>query len=166
VCRRGQREEDRLADPSVGKEHHQPVDTQPQTTHGRAAEFQGLEEVLVKLHRLRVTRGSSEGLLGKHFALDDWVDELGEASTALHPANDEVPGLNHARIVAVRTGQRLGDSRVITDEGGVDKARLDEFTEKLHNDLAGLPRLVDLNLVLSGDGLQLLQRGVKGDFTP
>ena len=66
----------------------------------------------------------------------------------------------------MRTGQRLGDSRVITDEGGVDKAWLDEFTEKLHNDLASLPRLVDLNLVLSGDGLQLLQRGVKGDLTP
>ena len=83
-----QREENRLADPSVGKEHHQPVDTQPQTTHGRAAEFQGFEEVLVKLHRLRVARGGSEGLLGKNFTLDNRVDELGEASTCLLYTSD------------------------------------------------------------------------------
>lgn len=34
VFRLEQREENRLADPSVGKEHHQPVDTQPQTPMG------------------------------------------------------------------------------------------------------------------------------------
>src|SRR5665647_2512018 len=92
-----QREQDRLADARAGEEHEQAVDAEPHTAHRRCAEFERREEVLVELHRLEVARRGRPGLLREAFALDDRIDELGEAGGALDAVDDEVPCLDQAR---------------------------------------------------------------------
>src|SRR5665647_1223089 len=83
AVRSEQREQDRFADARAGEQHEQAVDAEPHTAHRRCAEFEGREEVLVELHRLEVARRGRQGLLREAFALDDRIDELGEAGGAL-----------------------------------------------------------------------------------
>ncbi|MPM55026.1 hypothetical protein SDC9_101811 [bioreactor metagenome] len=64
----------------------------------------------------------------------------------------------------MRAGQRLGDRRVVADEGRLQQVRLDELAEQLDDHLLRAPQGVVLHLEQLGDGAQPVQRGVRGDL--
>ena len=120
------RKENGLANIGPGEEHDEAVDAQAQSTHGRCTVLERAQEVLVNLHRLGVAPGGEQRLVGQHLALDDGIDELGEAGAALDAGDDEVPGLDQALLLAVRASQGLGDRRVVAQEGRLEQVGLDE----------------------------------------
>ena len=67
------------------------------------------------------------------------IDEFGVGRRDLDAADDQVPGLGQARIVAVRTGQRADLDRVVADERRLDQGVLDQLLVQLQHDLAGGP---------------------------
>ncbi len=115
---------------------------QPHPAHRGRAGLQRGEEVLIQLHRLRITRRGGQRLLGEHLALDHRIDQLGEAGSAFHPADDQVPRLDQARLGAVQPGQRLRDRGIAVHEGGLNQVRFDEFAEQFQHELLRPPRRI------------------------
>jgi hypothetical protein len=55
-----QREQDSVTDSQAGQVHDQPIDTQSHTAGGGHPVLQGLQKVLVDLHRLRIAGGGAK----------------------------------------------------------------------------------------------------------
>ena len=91
----------------MGQEHDEPVDTDPETSAGWHPQLEGVEEVLVDLHRLGVACGGLERLLGEPRPLVDGVGQLAVCRADLHPGDDEVPALDEPG--SVRCGRVRGE---------------------------------------------------------
>ena len=116
---------------------------------GRAV-LQGAQEVLVQLHRLGVATSRLDRLGGEDLALDDGVDQLGEAGASLDPPIIRSQASIRPGSLRWARANGLCDGRVVAQERRLDAIRLDELGDQLEEDLVLVPGGVDCDVVRRG----------------
>src|SRR5699024_8498618 len=124
-----QREENGYANTAAGQRDDQPVYAHHESAVREYTRILLSHAVVIQLHSLFIASSCSLRLGCQAFALNNRVNEFRERGTNFVTIDDQIPGFNHAWVVAVWTSERLSCLRVVVNKGRLDDMRFDQFVK-------------------------------------
>ena len=120
----------------VGEQHHQPVDAGAKAAVGRHAIAHGPQIILVDGVGLVLARLVEALHLLKARLLVQRVVQFREGVAHLHAGDEKLKALHVPGVPRDTLGQRRDVARVLGNESGLDKTRLDKITQQAVDELA------------------------------